>query len=92
MTIATWLTFLAASFAISLSPGAGAVAAMNSGLNYGFKRGYITTFGLILGIITQFTFVAIGLGALVATSSTAFKVFGALFIAEAASLALFNLQ
>lgn len=74
MTIATWLTFLVASFAISLSPGAGAVAAMNSGLNYGFKRGYITTFGLILGIITQFTFVAIGLGALVATSSAAFLV------------------
>lgn len=74
MTFDIWLAFLVASFAISLSPGAGAVAAMNSGLNYGFKRGYMTTFGLILGIITQFTLVSIGLGALVATSNTAFLI------------------
>lgn len=74
MTLDIWLAFLVASFAISLSPGAGAVAAMNSGLNYGFKRGYMTTFGLILGIITQFTLVSIGLGALVATSNTAFLI------------------
>lgn len=74
MSLDIWLAFLVASFAISLSPGAGAVAAMNSGLNYGFKRGYITTFGLVLGIITQFTLVSIGLGALVATSNTAFLI------------------
>lgn len=74
MTLTTWLAFLVASFAISLSPGAGAVAAMNAGLNYGFKRGYWTTIGLVLGIITQLTLVSIGLGALVATSNTAFAV------------------
>lgn len=47
---------------------------MNSGLAHGFKRGYITTIGLILGIMTQLVAVSVGLGALVASSSVAFEV------------------
>ena len=74
MEFATWLTFFAACWAISLSPGAGAVAAMSAGLNHGFRRGYFTTFGLVLGIWTQVLVVGVGLGALVAASSTAFQV------------------
>jgi homoserine/homoserine lactone efflux protein len=74
MEFSTWLTFFAASWAISLSPGAGAVAAMSAGLNHGFRRGYFTTFGLVLGIWTQVIVVGVGLGALVAASSTAFLV------------------
>ena len=69
-----WLTFFAAAWAISLSPGAGAVAAMSAGLSHGFARGYFTTFGLILGIWTQVLVVAVGLGALIATSALAFSV------------------
>jgi len=74
MPWSTWLTFFLASWAISMSPGAGAVAAMSSGLNHGFLRGYTTTFGLILGIWTQVLLVGVGLGALVATSATAFAI------------------
>lgn len=74
MEFSTWLAFFAASWAISISPGAGAVAAMSAGLNHGFRRGYFTTFGLILGIWLQVMVVSLGLGALVATSSTAFAV------------------
>lgn len=74
MELSTWLAFFAASWAISISPGAGAVAAMSAGLNHGFRRGYFTTFGLILGIWVQVMVVSLGLGALVATSSTAFAV------------------
>lgn len=72
MEFATWLAFFAASWAISISPGAGAVAAMSAGLNHGFRRGYITTLGLVLGIWTQIVVVGVGLGAVVAASSTAF--------------------
>ncbi len=72
MELATWLTFFAACWAISLSPGAGAVAAMSAGLSHGFRRGYFMTFGLILGILTQVLFVSAGLGALIAASETAF--------------------
>lgn len=74
MSLSTWLAFFVASWAISLSPGAGAVAAMSSGLNHGFRRGYFTTIGLIAGIWTQVLVVSVGLGALIAASSTAFAV------------------
>jgi homoserine/homoserine lactone efflux protein len=55
MTLATWITFFLACWAISLSPGPGAIAAMTAGLNQGFKRGYFTVLGLVLGIWTQMT-------------------------------------
>jgi homoserine/homoserine lactone efflux protein len=74
MDFSVWLAFFAASWAISLSPGAGAVAAMSAGLNHGFARGYFMTFGLVLGILTQVVVVGLGLGALIATSSIAFAL------------------
>ena len=74
MELSTWLTFFLASWAISISPGAGAVAAMSAGLNHGFSRGLFTTVGLILGIWTQVLLVGAGLGALIATSATAFAL------------------
>ncbi len=74
MDFSTWLTFFAASWAISISPGAGAVAAMSAGLNHGFRRGYFTVFGLVLGIWTQLLVIGLGLGALVAASASAFLV------------------
>ena len=74
MTLATWLTFFLACWAISLSPGPGAIAAMSAGLNHGFRRGYWLTFGLVLGIITQVVVVGVGLGALIAASSLAFSM------------------
>ena len=74
MDLSVWLTFFAASWAISVSPGAGAVAAMSAGLNHGFARGYFLTFGLILGIWTQVLVVGVGLGALIAASSLAFSI------------------
>jgi homoserine/homoserine lactone efflux protein len=72
MDLTLWLTFFAASWAISISPGPGAVAAMGAGLNHGFARGYFLSFGLIGGIVTQLAVVGIGLGALMAASSSAF--------------------
>ena len=74
MEFSTWLTFFAASWAISISPGPGAIASMSAGLNHGFRYGYVTIFGLVLGIWTQLLIVGVGLGALVATSATAFTV------------------
>lgn len=72
MNLSTWIAFFAAAWAISLSPGAGAVAAMSAGLNHGFRRGYVTTLGLVTGIWTQVLVVGVGLGALIAASSVAF--------------------
>jgi len=74
MEWATWLAFFAASWAISISPGAGAVAAMTAGLQNGFARGYFLTFGLILGLWSQLLLVGVGLGALIVASSAALGV------------------
>jgi homoserine/homoserine lactone efflux protein len=74
MAFSTWLAFFAASWAISISPGAGAVAAMTAGVQHGFARGYFLTFGLILGLWSQLLLVGAGLGALIVASSTAFAV------------------
>jgi homoserine/homoserine lactone efflux protein len=74
MEWSTWLTFFIASWAISISPGAGAVAAMSAGLAHGFARGYWLTFGLILGFWSQLAMVGAGLGALIAASSAAFAL------------------
>jgi homoserine/homoserine lactone efflux protein len=74
MELSTWLTFFAASWAISISPGPGAVAAMSAGLNHGFRFGCVTIVGLILGIWSQLLIVGVGLGALIAASSAAFAM------------------
>ncbi len=72
MTWHLWLTFLAASFAISLSPGAGAVASMGAGLRHGTRGSLPLVAGLVLGISTQVLVVGVGLGALIAASALAF--------------------
>lgn len=74
MQLSLWFTFFAASWAISLSPGPGAVAAMGAGVNHGFARGYWLTLGLVAGIVTQLAVVGVGLGALMAASEAAFVV------------------
>lgn len=74
MTWPLWLAFFAAAWAISLSPGPGAVAVMSASLQHGFARGYFATFGLVLGFWTQLVVVAAGVGAVIATSALAFAV------------------
>jgi len=83
MALDTWLAFFLASWIISLSPGAGAIASMSSGLQYGFLRGYWNALGLQLGLAMQIAVVAGGLGAILAASSTAFyaiKWFGVAYL------------
>lgn len=74
MDFSVWLAFFAAAWAISLSPGAGAVAAMSAGLSHGFRRGYWVTLGLVMGIWTQLVVVGVGLGALISASALGFAI------------------
>jgi len=69
-----WLAFFAAAWAISLSPGPGALAVMSASLQHGFARGWFATFGLVLGFWTQLVVVAAGVGAILATSALAFAI------------------
>ncbi|MBY6411303.1 homoserine/homoserine lactone efflux protein [Rhodococcus sp. BP-252] len=74
MTWHVWLAFLGASVVISLSPGAGAIASMSTGLRHGLRRGYWNIFGLQIGLLLQIAIVAVGLGAVLANSALAFTV------------------
>jgi homoserine/homoserine lactone efflux protein len=67
-----WLTFLVAAILIALSPGAGAVQSMATGLTHGVRRGYWSIAGLETGLMLQLALVAVGLGAAVANSIVAF--------------------
>ena len=69
-----WLTFFGAAIAISVSPGAGAIQSMATGLTHSVRRGYWSILGLEIGLMLQLTLVAIGLGAAVANSILAFNV------------------
>jgi homoserine/homoserine lactone efflux protein len=74
MSPETWLAFLMACWVISLSPGAGAVASMASGLQFGFRHGYWNAIGLQLALLLQIAIVAAGVGALLAASAVAFNL------------------
>lgn len=83
MSFDTWLAFFAACWVISLSPGAGAIASMSSGLRYGFWRGYWNALGLQIALAAQIAIVAAGLGAVLAASDMAFtliKWFGVAYL------------
>lgn len=88
MAFSVWLTFLLAAFAISLSPGTAAIAAMSTGSRLGLRGGWRLMPGLALGIATQMTVVALGLGALIVASATAFMVVKWLGVAYLAWLGL----
>lgn len=83
MTMSTWLTFVVASLLISLSPGAGAISSMSTGMRYGYRRAIPNILGLQVGALCLVAVVAAGLGAVLATSAIAFsaiKWFGVAYL------------
>lgn len=84
MTLAVWLGFLLASMLIAITPGPGAVISMSTGMRHGYWAALIAILGLQSAILIHLLIVALGLGALLATSETAFllvKFFGAAYLA-----------
>lgn len=69
-----WLTFVGAAIAIAVSPGAGAIQSMATGLTHGVRRGYWSILGLEVGLMLQLALVAVGLGAVVANSILTFNI------------------
>ncbi len=74
MDFNTWLAFFAACWLISLSPGAGAIKSMSTGLRYGYRKGVFNILGLQLGVVFLVVVAAVGLGALLAASALAFSI------------------
>lgn len=83
MPLSTWLTFFVACWLISLSPGAGAIKSMSTGMRYGYRKGLYNIFGLQLGVCFLIAIVAAGMGAVLAASNWAFGVikwFGVVYL------------
>ena len=74
MTLSTWLAFFVAAWLISLSPGAGAISCMASGMRHGYRRSIPNILGLQAGATALVAIVAAGLGAVLAASVVAFAV------------------
>ena len=74
MSWTMWLAFLAAALVIAVSPGPGAVLSMSTGLRYGYAAALRAIAGLQLALLLQLCVVALGLGAVLATSEAAFAV------------------
>lgn len=74
MSISVWLGFLLAAILIAVTPGPGAVISMSSGLRYGYWAALRAILGLQTAILAHLLLVAIGLGAMLLASETAFDL------------------
>ena len=83
MDMHTWLTFLAATCVIAISPGSGAVLSMSHGLSFGVRKASATILGLQLGLLLILLVAGAGVGSLLLASEVAFnavKVLGACYL------------
>ena len=74
MDFSLWLALFLAAWAISISPGPGAVASMAAGLRYGIWPGAALVCGLITGYTIQFIISVVGVAAVIKTSPLLFEV------------------
>ena len=83
MSLTLWLGFLVAAILIAVTPGPGAVISMSTGMRHGYRGALAAILGLQAAILVHLLIVAGGLGALLATSETAFalvKFLGAAYL------------
>lgn len=74
MTLTTWFGFLLAAILIAVTPGPGAAISMSTGLRHGYGAALSVILGLQTALLIQLLVVALGMGALLAASETAFAV------------------
>ena len=83
MSLAVWFGFLMAAILISITPGPGAVLSMNTGMRQGYSGALAAILGLQAAILAHLAIVAVGFGALLAASESAFvavKFVGAAYL------------
>lgn len=83
MTLTTYLLYLAAVALLILSPGPTMLMCMTNALNHGPRRAMTSVAGAVTAVLGVMLLSAMGLGALLATSETAFtaaKVIGAAYL------------
>ncbi|WP_263064345.1 LysE family translocator [Dickeya dadantii] len=83
MTLHLWLVYVGVITALIAVPGPSALLSMTHGLRYGQRRALATVLGGATGSLVLMTASALGLGAILAASATAFlvlKVVGAAYL------------
>ena len=74
MPFETWLSFTVLVFLLVLTPGPSVLIGMSHALRYGARPTLMTALGDVTANMIQMVVAAVGLGALLATSVTAFAV------------------
>ncbi|HSI54421.1 MAG: LysE family translocator [Ramlibacter sp.] len=83
MTLATYLLYVAAVALLIVTPGPTMLMCMTNSLNHGPRRAMTSVAGAVTAVLCVMVLSAMGLGALLATSETAFtiaKVVGAAYL------------
>jgi homoserine/homoserine lactone efflux protein len=73
MDLSVWLTYLAATIILSVSPGPGVFSSLAAGLNHGFRRGMWNAVGMQFANFALMIVVSIGLGAILVASESLFN-------------------
>lgn len=74
MNFETWLTFVAASLLLTMTPGPSIILGMVHSLHFGIGKTFFTALGDISANMVQMLVVAAGLGVVLAQSALAFSV------------------
>ena len=74
MELSVWITYLIATFILSLSPGPGVFSSISSGLHHGFRLGLWNGVGMQAANMILVAIVSLGLGAILLASETLFAV------------------
>ncbi len=72
MDLSVWITYLIATFILSLSPGPGVFSSISSGLHHGFRLGLWNGVGMQAANMILVAIVSLGLGAILLASETLF--------------------
>ena len=74
MTLMDAVLFAPIAALISLGPGPNNFCALNNGINYGFRAALLATFGRLAAFAIFLFIPAVGLGAMLLASETAFTI------------------
>ena len=74
MELSAWITYLVATFILSLTPGPGVFSAISSGMRHGFRKGVWNGVGMQAANCIMVVVVSLGLGALLLASETLFTI------------------
>ena len=72
MELSLWITYLVATFVLSLTPGPGVFSSISSGLHHGLRLGLWNSVGMQVANLILVGIVSLGLGAILLASETLF--------------------